>query len=399
MYYDFRQLNETADIKTLYERITGNSLRKHSQTWEGACPQCGGTDRFYIYADDVPQHWFCRQCHPEEKGSHAYTAMDFIKVAEHMEGQPITAVAERLAWYLNISPSDCAQYKPGTNSNRADQRQQQQFAVLPNEPSNQWQMAVSYAVDSAHKFLMSDAGRAKREYLYSRGFTDETIEKYRIGFNTEKYLLNATDKNGDFVTATTGFYIPTFTKLIDGDNSEALMKVKVRIDNELEKYLKSQGKKYQKYWYISGGESKSLFCAEYCRDYDANDRIIYTEGELDAIAINQCADGICKAVTFGSHSNVSNVAEEWHPWLSAPENTIICFDNETDETKQKQVRFHETELQSEIIKSQSLDAPKYRASAPVIKHLPAEYHDWDGILMQENGAQIIRNTLENWFEM
>ena len=59
--YDANYLNEHADLKEVYERVTGNTLRRHSDQWEGACPECGGTDRFRI-PDHISQRGFCRSC-------------------------------------------------------------------------------------------------------------------------------------------------------------------------------------------------------------------------------------------------------------------------------------------------------------------------------------------------
>lgn len=391
--YDFRELNERADIKTLYETITGMSLRKHSDSYEGACPMCGGTDRFYIKYQRTPQQWTCRHC----QDGKMHTALDFVKTVCHMDSDPLPAVAEKLAGLLNLSPSDCAKYNAQNKVAHPKQERKQQFNILPDEPSDEWQRSVTSAVNFAHDYLMSKAGINEREYLLNRGFTVETLKQYRIGFNKDKYLINATDKDGNFITASTGYYIPTFVQLLDDCPDEALMKVKVRIEPWLENILKSQGKKYQKYWYITGGEPKSLFCAEYCRDPETNDRIIYVEGEMDAMTINQVAGDICKAVTFGSNGNVRDTAEQWHPWFSAPVNTVICFDNDSDPVIRETVRKNEEHLQAEIIKAQSLDEPEYRADAPIIRHLPEQHHDWNDILQLPNGAQIIREYLTDFF--
>ena len=123
---------------------------------------------------------------------------------------------------------------------------------------------------------------------------------------------------------------------------------------------------------------------------------MFVEGEFDAMTINQVASDICKAVTFGSHSSIGK-AEAWVRWYTQPDNIVVCFDNETDEKKREEVRAHEKELRSHIIRAQSVMPSDIRADAPVVRHLPEEYHDWNDILQLSDGKQIIRDLLTKMF--
>jgi len=57
---------EATDLLALIERETGNSYTKAASTnggeWKGACPWCGGNDRFCIWNYAERAHYWCRQC-------------------------------------------------------------------------------------------------------------------------------------------------------------------------------------------------------------------------------------------------------------------------------------------------------------------------------------------------
>lgn len=394
MLYDVKYLNEHADLKEVYERVTGNTLKRHSNQWEGACPLCGGNDRFRI-TDAIPHRWFCRGC--DKSG----TAVDLVLSQKSISFRD---ACEELAYIIGVSDEQ-ARYDGGTRKKyeRKASERFTDFEVLPDEPSDSWQKKVIDAVNYAHDYLMRDAGRKEREYLYSRGFTERTLRENRIGFNPHMYPLGVTDEDGEPIKASSGIWIPTFAKLMDGLPDESLLRVKVRCEDWKYKSLMQaykEGRREnapQKYWHIKGGIAKSLFCADYARNFDTNENIIFTEGEFDAMTINQVAGDICHAVTFGSHSNIGKTANYWHAWFCAPSHTVVCFDNESDSEKAKDVRAHETDLINEIVKAQALDDEQYRAEPPKVRHLPEQYHDWNDILQMENGEQIIRDKLSEWF--
>lgn len=395
--FSIRELNKIADLKSLYEKLTGAELRKHSQHWEGACPKCGGDDRFYIDPTKSPQLWTCTHC----QGGKMHTALDLVALCEGLPnyGTGLKQTADRLAQLLNVT-EDTAQYKTGSEITRpVPVPMVTTTPDIPYDGADDWQYSVTSAVNFAHDILMSDAGKQVREYLTGRGFTEETLRKYRIGFNPNEYLLNAFDDDGKCIKTPIGIYIPTFVKLNDDDDHETLLRVKVRLEDWKYKswqqaYSEGRSKnKPSKYISITGSKGTSLFCAEYTRDYP--DRIIYVEGELDAMTINQCADDLCHAVSFGSHSGVGT-AEQWQAWYRVPEYTVICFDNDSDPSTAETVREDEKRLRAEIIKAQSLDRAEDRATAPIIKPLPNQYHDWNDIL-KDHGAQTVRDILSEFF--
>ena len=390
-YYDLQELNQSANIPELYERITGEKLHRHTATHlDGACPRCGGTDRFYVCTEDNPQTFICTHCHPK-KG----TAIDFIALCYELpdSGAGLSLTIEKLADMIGVSPSNCAK-----SEKRINQSQQQPKPVysMPAEPSDTWQREVKKAVLDARDYLFRNHGcNPELQYLYNRGFSETIIRNYGIGFNPTLRNLDVTS-NGEQVKALTGYYIPTCMRMYDSDpKPTSLMRVKVRIEEH-----QRINKKLSKYLFIKGSKAISLFCAGYARPKQGKEypNIIYVEGEFDAMTINQVAGDICKAVTFGSNAYIG-LAEQWQMWYRIPENTVICFDNDNNPDTRKVVRDNEKKLKGEIIKSQSLDDAELRANAPVIRHLPEMYHDWNDILQLHGGEQIIRNILTDMFEV
>ena len=407
--FSFRELNKMADLKDLYEKLTGAELRKHSNHWTGACPKCGGDDRFYIDPTKTPQLWTCTHCDADKpKGQKMHTALDLVALCEGLpnSGSRLKQTADRLAQLLGVTEGT-AQYKTGAQVSRpVTVPMVTTMPDIPNDGADDWQYAVTCAVNFAHDILMSDAGKHEREYLMSRGFTEDTLRKYRIGFNPNQYPLNAFDEKGNCIKALTGIYIPTYVTI---NGKLTLLRVKVRVEDwkykaqvkayveKLRAYKAGQitdkPQKPQKYFSITGSKGRALFCAEYSRVYP--DRIIYTEGEFDAMTINQVAPDLCHAVSFGSYKAIG-AAEQWQAWYRIPEHTVICFDNDPDPDTYDDVRKKEKELRAEIIKAQSLDVPEDRATAPVICNLREQYHDWNDIL-KDYGAQTVRDILSDFF--
>lgn len=389
--YSFTELNNSTNLKFLYEKVTGNELKRHSNQWEGSCPFCGGTDRFYI-SDAISHKWFCRNC--RQSGG---TAIDFVSRYYNLPstGTGLKETAERLAVLVGITEADARYTKPTQHK----EKEPELVSVLPDVPTQEWQSEVKTAVLKARDYLFTPSARRQMEYLKSRGFTEKTLEQYYIGYNPIQYGLNVMvdEKPVQFWQ---GYIIPCFAQIFSTDNAMDIVRVKVRIDDGKFKHLTNLNERFpdkyrkpQKYWFIKGSKAKSLFCAKYALKYP---NIIYVEGEFDVMTINQTAGDICKAVTFGSHDYIGD-AEQWQAWYRAPENTVICFDNDSDAKTADAVKQSERKLNWEIIKAQSLDSAEIRGNSPVIRHLPESFHDWNEVLQLHDGSEIIRDTLSEWF--
>ena len=391
--FDKNELNKEAagQLKELYERITGNQLRRHSQSWEGACPKCGGDDRFWIL-DETPDHGYCRGCQRKYY---------FVDIVQGYYGLSYYEACNKAAELLGVTEGTY-EYKPSQSVQ--SEKPVQMMETMPEIPSPEWQSAVTEAVRLAHTVLFQPEYKPQLDYLKGRGFTEETLHKYCIGYYPTVYSLPI-EIDGKPVKASAGYYIPTFMRLTDDGKSNTLMRVKVRVKDSYYKYLLSKheadpehNRKPDKYISIKGSKGVSLFCSQYARPINAGSypNIMFVEGEFDAMTINQCAGDICRAVTFGSHGSIGK-AETWVKWYGELENTVICFDNDPDPSITEAVRNDETKLRQEIMKAQSLIPTEYRGNTPVIRHLPEQFHDWNDILQLPNGAQIIRKYLTDFF--
>lgn len=393
---DKDELNKIASgrMKELYERISGQELKRHSNQWEGLCPVCGHT--FWV-SDRTPDHFYCRTC------GKCYFAIDIVCESYHLtERSQFPEALRKLADLLGVTDTGTQKYIPC----QVDQLPKL-METLPSVPSEEWQQAVKPAVIQAYKYLMrNDYNNPEAQYLLGRGFSKDTLRKCCIGYNPKRYSLNHTLPDSRVVEAYEGYFIPTFIRLNDNGDSDTLCRVKVRIPDSQYKWLMEKWQadpdhrnKPNKYISIRGSEGISLFGSQYARSRQPgrNPNIIYVEGEFDAMTINQCGGDICRAVTFGSHGNIGK-AENWIRWYAVPEHTVICFDNDPDPKIYKAVRNHEIELLREISKAQNYLPEALRGERPAVHHLPDQYHDWNDILKLPNGVDIIRNKLTEFFQ-
>ena len=395
--HDVNILNEQCDLKELYETLFRAELKYRSHQWEGACPICGGTDRFRI-SDNRPHNWYCRNC--KESGK----AIDLVRIKYNLiERSQFREAVDKLAELMNVPEGQSEYTISGTREPKP--KPVQMVGTMPDVPPIEWRKEVTGGVISARDYLWSKAGRNALAYLVDdRRFTLETIRNCCIGFNPNVYTFYGIEHEGEPVKALTGYWIPTFIRLYDEDRRpNTLMRVKIRKEDHLYKsqlimWEKGQrDRKPDKYISVRGSKGIALFCAIYARPLVKEyPNIIYVEGEFDAMTINQVAGDICKAVTFGSHGNIGR-AEQWQSWYRIPEHTIICFDNDPDPAIWDAVHTDAHKLQDEIIKAQSLDSPEYRAFVPKVRHLPEQYHDWNDILRTPNGDKIIRDILTGFF--
>jgi DNA primase len=61
---------QTADLYTLIgqDTVLKKASGTHGGEYQGACPFCGGKDRFRVWPNDTKPGWWCRMC---EKGGDA----------------------------------------------------------------------------------------------------------------------------------------------------------------------------------------------------------------------------------------------------------------------------------------------------------------------------------------
>jgi len=156
---DTAAIKQSVDLVELAGRYT--QLRPvASHEYAGACPRCGGDDRFHVR----PSGWFCRQCHPTSE--HGWS--DCIALVQWIEGVGFLEAAQRLSGPGLITPATKAQ--PA----RSEPKHKSQA------PS--WAREAAAEVERAQALIWQPEGRPGLDYLHGRGFTDKTIRAFEFGY-------------------------------------------------------------------------------------------------------------------------------------------------------------------------------------------------------------------------
>ncbi len=253
--------------------------RKASSTkggeYKSACPKCkDGFDRFCIWPNSGThgQYW-CRicKCHG-----------DAIQFCRDFLGLNYKDACKKLNVPLKQSNSPAIVY-PFKQKN-----------FLPKDThtiSEQWKICANTFVNTCQKNLLNNPFAL--EFLHSRGFCLDSIQRFRFGWNGGNIFDNRTNwglpveyrENGKVKLhwLPKGVVIPTF----DG---KEIAKLKVRrtdwhAEDKLPKYVE-----------ISGGLQRPSIYG------DINKPIVIVEAEIDAILIQQFASDICCSLALGGVS-------------------------------------------------------------------------------------------------
>lgn len=134
--------------------------------YAGACPMCGGTDRFRVQPNNV--RWFCRQCSPQGGDAiaflMAYENIEFKEAIQKLgvggDYTPQPQEAKR--------PQPTLHYQKSTGARGCD--------------IELWQERVHKFIDYSESMLWGD-DTTGLDYMLGRGFAPITLEHYRIGYN------------------------------------------------------------------------------------------------------------------------------------------------------------------------------------------------------------------------
>jgi len=154
-----------ADLRALAEQHT--QLRRNARhDWEGACPRCGGTDRFHVYlAKDGTWRWRCYQC--SEKPADAIAFLRWLRPALSFP----EAVAELSGAHTPAAPAQRPTPRPP--------------APRPAQPEA-WRERAEAIVEAAHERLMREKeGEPGRAYLEGRGINSESWLDYSLGYRPD----------------------------------------------------------------------------------------------------------------------------------------------------------------------------------------------------------------------
>ncbi len=134
--------------------------------WAGACPFCGGVDRFRVqpYARPEPR-WLCRHCTDGKWqdaiafGQRLYPNLSFREVCERLSGGRLTLRPAQPRPQPLIQPA----YAP---------------------PPPEWQQQARQVIERGQEALWGRAGHNARRYLNRRGLSDSTLQVWKLGYST-----------------------------------------------------------------------------------------------------------------------------------------------------------------------------------------------------------------------
>jgi DNA primase len=305
--YDLVRIKQTTSLLALIEKDTPLKVKSHGPygiEYAGPCPICHGAKRdgFIVQPEHKPYPvWFCRK----HTGPAALSVLDYVA---QREGLNINN-REGLDRIVNILTGG----NPPTMSARpAAPARQEPPAKQP--PAQAWQTAAQVYIPYTERQLWSPAGKKALEYLRKeRGLCDETIKRFRLGYNpirlyrpAEKWgTPNGNDKD---LTLWAGIVIPW---IIGGEvwaiNTRQMGSVAPK-----DRYKKVRGSR------------GAVFNADRLETASV---ALYVEGELDVMLAQQEAGGRLAVLSLGSGSGTPDEAV-WAYHFYKPNLTMFLPDND-----------------------------------------------------------------------
>lgn len=260
------------------------------------CPQCGGRDRFNArVCDDGVTRAFCRKCATD--GLDAFDYVLWRGMAQPFTGKdgkshPMVGAMK----YWDVA-GDVVQ------GGEVKTERPKPCDVPPGEA---WQRMAGPFVDECAAALWGDAGAKALDYLHSRGLSDETIKRFKLGFNARRREWPADEWDGDKpAVAFAGITIPRFV-------GGVLWCVNVRRPaGSAPKYLTLTGSKLGLFNFdeLHGAKVAVAF-----------------GGEFDAMLAAQYAPAGMACVTFGGEGR--RIVSPWLDSLTLMDDVVVSMDND-----------------------------------------------------------------------
>ena len=269
---DVTALLKSIDLATLIEQDLGSPVRREGRWLKWRCPfhADGKTPSLGV----ANNRWKCFGC--GKSG-------DAIGWLRAREGLGFREACERLGAmsYLPTS-STTVQRQPSSSS----------------APTQRWQNRALEVVSHCEATLWSDVGARARSWLNRRGLTDETVRHWHLGFNCHSRKIAG-------LWVLRGIVIPC---LVAG----RVWYLKLRRAGGQPKYVQVKGSQL------------ALFGADTLAGRDV---AAVTEGEFDAMLLNQEAGDLVGVVTLGSAS--ARLPDAWVPYLLGVKRLLIAYDTDT----------------------------------------------------------------------
>lgn len=286
MRIDTDQIRRQTDLL----QLIGGDLKRVAGTgggeWAGACPFCGGKDRFRVQPHaEGGGRWLCRQCTDGKWGD----AIDFVMRAG---GLDFRAACAALAGG-DLPTTETAVVPPSP--------------TLASPPSEDWQMAALTAVGECIETLRTGAGMAAQAWRYlrhNRGLSKETIKACSIGYNPTGRKIAGS------YWLEEGIVIPCYV-------AGALWSVNVRTSKA------AQRRGRPKYMAMSGSVKGAVFGADKLATAQT---AIVCEGEFDALLLSQFLPEGWAAVTMGSATTGPGL--QWRRFFFHCDRVFLVMDDD-----------------------------------------------------------------------
>jgi DNA primase len=262
----------------------------HGGEYAGACPWCGGRDRFRVWPQGEKPGYWCRQC--DRKG-------DAIQYLRDRYGLSYREACAR----LGALPA---------SGNRPGPTHPPQAPPLALAPSFVWQTQARTFTDTCEQTLWSTIGGDVRAYLHRRGLHDETIREAKLGYHhttrhEPRALWGLRREGGEKpVWLPSGLVFPWWVEGV-------LWRVVIR-------QLKGKGEKTAKYITVSGGRN-TLYRVD---TLQPGQPAMIVEGCLDALAMVQESGDLVAIVAAGS--TTGGRLERWIARLTLASHVLVAFD-------------------------------------------------------------------------
>ena len=164
---DFQLVREKADLYTL----AGCSGMKKVATsgggeFAGPCPVCGGRDRFRVQPYHSPEpRWMCRHC----------TTGDWKNAID----------LGALLWPNTKANEICEKIMGGNLPTAAAGHHERPITPAYTAPARRLASCSHAVIEECEAALWQPAGAKALAYLNKRGLTDETLKRFRLGFNDQ----------------------------------------------------------------------------------------------------------------------------------------------------------------------------------------------------------------------
>lgn len=340
------------------------------QNWY-ICPKCGSgkkhkhTPAFHLFpdSDGTARQYKCSSCG---------MSGDLFSLIMFIEHLTFTQALDR-ARELYGSPETV---KPQLSKMVTLPKRETIIRTEPEQTADEWQRALMPIVNRACDVIFENSGIAALDYLHSRGIDDYTIKHHKVGYIPP---VNNDEWNKEYGYS---YAIPspfpgdskkrlgiptgiTFPYLMDGH----LYKLETRrLPDQITEHAEKIGQ-------VRGCKT-GLFNADDAACSDMRRDILFTEGVIDAMSINQivgrwCNDEI-KAVTFGAATTQGD-PDTFYKWYVMPYRVIVGFDNDDAGRENGKAL-------AEKITRARMDAGRDPAR---IAFPPERYNDWNEFIVND----------------